>query len=140
MHIWMSSNAPLNLLQGSEFFMEVADYSPTSSSPFQLPDDFMSNATFGNALSNSPTEYVDTMRIDQYQFVQGDMIMFFAGAGSDTQGYTFTIYFDSPTWDSRAEIPADPTLTVPEFPNLMPVILATLLFPLIVVNSAIRRT
>jgi hypothetical protein len=43
--------------------------------------------------------------------------MFFAGVGSNQQGYTFTVYFDSPTWPSHADIPADPNLTVPEFPN-----------------------
>jgi hypothetical protein len=117
MHVWMSSTASMGLLQGSELFMGVADYSPTGSGHFQLLDDYVSIPSFGNVLAKSPTEYVETMRISQYQFGQGDMIMFFAGVGSNQQGYAFTVYFDSPTWPSHADIPADPNLTVPEFPN-----------------------
>ena len=129
MHVWMSSNDVLLPWQGSELFMGVADYSPSSSSSFQLLDYYLSNATVGyNAFSSSPNEYViSTLRIDQHEFQAGSMLMFFAGAGSNKQGYSFTVYFDSPTWNSRAEAPADPTLTAPEFPNTTLIILTTVI-------------
>ena len=129
MHVWMSSNDSLLPWEGSEFFMGVADYSPTNSTQFQLLDDYQSNVTLGyNGFTGSPNEYlVNTMRINQHQFQAGNMLMFIVAAGSNKQGFSFTIYFDSPTWQSRADVPADPSLTVPEFPNLLPIILATLL-------------
>jgi hypothetical protein len=58
--------------------------------------------------------------------------MFFAGAGSNRQGYSFTVYFDSPTWNSRAEIPADRSLTLPEFGSAIPLTIIALLIPLII--------
>ena len=119
MHVWMSSNDSLGFLQGSEFFMGIADYSSSGSGSFQLLDDYMSNPGFGNVIAKPPSEYVETMNINQHQFGQGDMIMFFAGVGSNQQGYTFTVYFDNPQYQSRADIPADHGLTVAEFPNAM---------------------
>ncbi len=141
MHVWMSSTDGLAPWQGSEFFMGIADYSPANSTQFQLLDDYQSNATIGyNGFTSSPNEYViNTMRINQHQFQAGSMLMFIAGAGSNKQGYTFNVYFDSPTWQSRADVPADPSLSVPEFPNLFPIILsALLLLPIVRVNR--RRT
>ena len=108
LHVWMGSNASLGLLQGSELFMGVADYSPTGSNQFQLLDDYLSNPSFGNVLARFPTEYVETLSISQHQFAHGDMIMFFAGVGSNQQGYTFTAYFDNPTHPSPQTYP--PTL------------------------------
>jgi hypothetical protein len=131
MHVWMASNASFGLLQGSELFMGVADYSPTGSSQFQLLDDYLSTPSFGNVLTKSPTEYVEKLGISQHQFAQGDMIMFFAGVGSNQQGYTFTVYFDNPTWPSRADIPADPNLTVSEFPNAILITTSALLLAFI---------
>ena len=138
MHVWMSSSDVLLPWQGSEFFMGVADYSPTSSPQFQLLDDYLSNATIGyNGFSTSPNEYViSTLRINQHQFQAGSMLMFFAGAGSNKQGYRFTIYFDSATWQSRADIPADPTLDVAEFHDLGWILIPVFLIPLI--TTAIR--
>ena len=114
--------------------MGVTDYSPTGSTHFQLLDYYLGNATLGyNEFSNSPTEYViSTLRINQHQFQAGSMLMFFAGAGSNKQGYSFTVYFDSPTWNSRAEIPADPALTLPEFTSTIPLTIIALLLPLII--------
>jgi len=134
MHVWMSSSDALLPWQGSEFFMGIADYSPASSTPFQLLDYYLSNATVGyNGFSSSPNEYViSTLRINQHQFLTGDMLMFFAGSGSNQQGYSFTVYFDSPAWDSRAEVPADPTLTLPEFKTVLPLTIIVLLLPLII--------
>lgn len=142
MHVWMSSSDVLLPGQGSELFMGVADYSPASSTPFQLLDYYLSNATVGyNGFSNSPNEYViSTPRIDQHQFQAGSMLMFFAGAGSNKQGYSFTVYFDSPIWNSRAEIPADPTLTVPEFPNATLIILTTVILILSGAEHGTTRT
>ena len=133
MHVWMSSNDVLYPWQGSEFFMGVADYSPSNSTQFQLLDDYLSNASIGyNGFTNSPNEYViNTMRINQHQFQAGSMLMFFAGAGSNKQGFSFTVYFDSPAWQSRADIPADPNLTMPEFANIIPILISTLLLPII---------
>ena len=127
-HVWMSSNDSLLPWQGSEFFMGVGDYSPSGS--FQVLDYYVSNATIGyNGLSSSPNEYViSTLHITQHQFQAGNMLLFFAGAGSNKQGYSFTVYFDSPTWASRADIPADPSLTVAEFPSYAPLAIAALLF------------
>jgi len=140
MQVWMSSNDVLLPWQGSEFFMGVADYSPSNSTQFQLLDDYLSNASIGyNGFTSSPNEYVvNTMRINQHQFQAGSMLMFFAGAGSNKQGFSFTVYFDSPTWQSRADIPADPNLTVSEFPNILPILLSTLLLPII--QTKRRRT
>jgi hypothetical protein len=117
MHVWMSSNASIGLLEGSELFMGIADYSPAGSGQFQLLDDYQSTPGFGNVLTRYPTEYVETLTISQHQFAQGDMIMFFTGVGVNQRGYTFTVYFDDPARPSRADVPADPTLTTPEFPN-----------------------
>ena len=134
MHVWMSSSDALLPWQGSELFMGIADYSPASSTPFQLLDYYLSNATIGyNGFTISPNEYViSTLRINQHQFQAGGMLMFFAGAGSNKQGYSFIVYFDSPTWNSRAEIPADPSLTIPEFNNVMSLTILALLLPLII--------
>jgi hypothetical protein len=131
MHVWISSNDNLGLLQGSEYFMGVADYSPSGSTQFKVLDDYLSTPASGNTFTNTPTEYMATMRITQHQFQAGSMMAFFAGAGSNKQGYTFSIYFDNPTWQSRAEVPADPTLTVPEFQHLIWVLLPALLIPFI---------
>ena len=141
MHVWMSSNDSLALWQGSEFFMGIADYSPNNSTQFQLLDDYQSNASIGyNGFTSSPNEYVvNTMRINQHQFQAGSMLMFIAGAGSNKQGYSFNVYFDSPTWQSRADVPADPGLTVAEFPSLLPIILSTLLI-LPIIQITRRRT
>ena len=128
MHVWMSSNDSLGLLQGSEYFMGVADYFPSGSTQFNLLDDYVSNLVFGNTFGSTPTEYVATLRITQHQFQAGSMMVFFAGAGSNKQGYTFNVYFDNPTWQSRADVPADPTLTVPEFHNPILILLPVLLF------------
>ena len=149
LHVWMSSSDSLTYFppQGSEFFMGVADYSPTGSTQFQVLDVYLSNYTVGyNGFTSSPNEYViSTLHISQHEFQTGDMLMFFAGAGSNKQGYTFTVYFDSPTWPSRADIPADPNLTVPEAPNVGWMLTPAIVVPLIVTtlgkrkNSRIRR-
>jgi hypothetical protein len=129
MHVWMSSTDSLFPWQGSFFFMGVADYSPKGSTQFQVLDYYASNPSVGsNALSNSPNEYViSTLHITQHQFQTGSTLVLFAGAGSTKQGYNFTVYFDSPTWESRADLPADPTLSVAEFPNVGPLLSASLL-------------
>jgi len=113
MHVWMSSSEVLFPWQGCEFFMGIADYSPGSSTPFQLLDHYLSNASIGyNALTTAPTDYViSTLRINQHQFRAGSMLMFFAGAGSNKRGYSFTVYFDSPSWQSRADIPGASALS-----------------------------
>ena len=131
MHVWMSSNDSLDFFQGSEYFMGIADYSPSGSTQFQVLDDYLSNPASGNIFSSTPTEYVANLTITQHQFQAGSMMVFFAGAGSNKQGYTFNVYFDNPTWLSRADIPADPTLTVPEFQNPIFILLLALLFPFV---------
>jgi hypothetical protein len=138
MHVWMASNDSFGFLQGSVFFMGAADYSPQSSSSFQLLDNYASRFTFGNTLNRTATEITETLTINQHQFQAGSMIMFFAGAGSNKQAYSFTVYFDSPTWQSRADIPTNPSLTVSEFPNLSFVIYSVLLLPII--QTKRRRT
>ncbi|HUK27269.1 MAG TPA: hypothetical protein VLV31_02500 [Candidatus Acidoferrales bacterium] len=140
MHVWMSSNASVGFMQGSEYFMGVADYSPSGSGSFQLIDDYQSNAGFGNALSRTPTEYVATLVINQHQFGQGDMIMFFAGVGTNAQGYTFTVYFDNPEWESRADVPADPALAVPEFQNALLITTSALLLAIIQIKSVSKKS
>jgi hypothetical protein len=142
MHVWMSSDDVLLPWQGSEFFMGIADYTPASSTPFQLLDDYISTPTVGySGFSSSPNEYViSTLRINQHQFQAGGMLMFFAGAGSNKQGYTFTVYFDSPTWNSRAEIPVDPALTVSEFTSPILIAFATLLLAFAQLKRRSTRT
>jgi len=140
MHVWMASNDTLYPWQGSEFFMGVADYyAPTGS--LQVLDYYVSNATVGyNGFTSSPNEYViSTLHITQHQFQAGSMLLFFAGAGSNKQGYSFTVYFDSPKWDSRADIPADPSLTVAEFPGVAPLAILVLLFSLFEVERNLRN-
>ena len=128
LHVWMSSSDVLLPWQGSEFFMGLADYSPNSTTPFQLLDDYLSNASIGyNGFTSSPNEYViSTLQINQHKFAAGSMLMFFVGVGSNKQGYSFTVYFDSSTWDSRADMPFDPTLAVAEFHNLVPLVFAVI--------------
>ena len=139
MHVWMSSGDVLLPWQGCEFFMGIADYSPNTSTPFQLLDDYLSNATIGyNGFSNSPTEYVSpTLRINQHLFQAGSTLMFFAGAGSNKQAYSFTVYFDSPSWQSRADIPADTTLAVHEFHDFW-ILIPVSLLPLM--GATLRRS
>jgi hypothetical protein len=129
MHVWMSSSDTLGFFQGSEYFMGVADYSPSGSTQFQVLDDYLSNPVSGNIFSSTPTEYIANLTITQHQFQAGSMIVFFAGAGSNKPSYTFNVYFDNPTWQSRADIPADPTLTVPEFQNSILILLPAMLLP-----------
>jgi len=118
MQVWMSSSDVLLPWEGCEFFVGIANYSPGSSTPFQLLDHYLSNASIGyNALTTAPTEYViSTLRINQYKFHAGSRLMFFAGAGSNKRGYSFTVYFDSPSWQSRADI-ADAS-ALPEYSGL----------------------
>jgi len=140
MYVWMASNDSLYPWQGSEFFMGVADYyAPTGS--LQVLDYYVSNATVGyNGFTSSPNEYViSTLHITQHQFQAGSMLLFFAGAGSNKQDYSFTVYFDSPKWDSRADIPADPSLTVAEFPGVAPLAILVLLFSLFEVERNPRN-
>jgi len=141
MYVWMSSGDVLSPWQASELFMGVADYSPASSTRFQLLDYYLGNATLGyNGFNNSPNEYIiSTLRINQHQFQAGSMVMFFAGAGSNKQGYSFTVYFDSPTWNSRAEVPADPSLTLPEFGSAVPLGIIALLMLLIIKRKTPER-
>jgi hypothetical protein len=138
MHVWMSSNDTLGFFQGSEYYMGVADYSPSGSTQFQVLDDYLGNLTSGNIFGTTPTEYNANLTITQHQFQAGSMMVFFAGAGSNKQGYTFNVYFDNPTWQSRADIPADPTLTVPEFQNLTLILLPAFLF--LFVETKRRKT
>ena len=140
MHVWMGSNDSLLPWQGSEFFMGISDYHPAGSTRFQLLDYYTGNATIGhNGFSSSPNEYViSTLRINQHEFQAGSMLMFFAGAGSNKQGYSFTVYFDSPAWESRADIPAGSSLTVAEFPNPIPAAFAALLISLVAIRRKAR--
>jgi hypothetical protein len=135
----MSSSDVLAAWQGSEFFMGVGDYSPNSSTPFQALDEYFSNPTIGyNGFTYSPNEYlISTLHINQHQFQAGDKLVFFAGAGSNKLGFSFTVYFDGPTWPSRADIPSDPAMTVPEFPNA--VLLATAVLLLIFTQTSCRQ-
>jgi len=140
MHVWIASNDTLYPWQGSEFFVGVADYyAPTGS--LHVLDYYASNATAGyNGFTNSPNEYViSTLHITQHQFQAGSMLLFFAGAGSNKQGYSFTVYFDSPTWASRADVPADPSLTVAEFPSVAPLAILIFLLSLIEVERKPRN-
>lgn len=131
MHVWMSSNDGVFPWEGSEYFMGIGDYSPGTSAPLTIFSTYTSNPAAGNAFTNSPAEYTSTLHLSQHEFQSGSMLMFFAGAASKKQGWQFTVYFDSPSWSSRAEIPADPSLTVPEFSNLtIIVIVAVALIPL----------
>jgi hypothetical protein len=67
------------------------------------------------------------------------MLMFFVGAGSNKQGYGFTVYFDSPNWASRADIPVDPTMAAAEFNDLGWTLIAIFLIPIIVTTIRRRR-
>jgi hypothetical protein len=142
LHVWMSSSDVLLPWQGSEFFMGIADYNPAGSTRFQLLDDYLSNATIGyNGFAGSPTEYVvSTLRINQHQFQAGSMLMFFVGAGSNKEGYGFTVYFDSPNWASRADIPVDPTLAVAEFSDVGEMLIALFLVPIFGMTMRRRRS
>jgi len=131
MHVWMSSNDGVWPWEGSEYFMGIGDYSPGTTVPLTILWTYTSNAAAGNVFTNSPTEYTASLHISQHEFQPGSMLTFFAGAASKKQGYQFTVHFDSPSWSSRAEIPADPSLTVPEFDNLVIiVVVAITLIPL----------
>jgi hypothetical protein len=119
-HVWMSSSDDVGLLGGSLFFFGVADYSPASSK-LEVLSSYLSGATFGNVFSTSPAEYSapsGKIHINQHEFQIGDRLGFLAGAASTKQGWKFTVYFDSATWNSRADIPADSALSVPEVGNV----------------------
>ncbi len=114
MHVWMSSNDGLWPWQGSLYFMGMADYTP-GNPDVQILWTYASNGQSGNVLSTSPLEYTASLHISQHDFQAGNMLMFFAGAGSNKKGWQFDVYFGSQAWNSRAEIPADSSLTVSEF-------------------------
>jgi len=126
MHVWMSSNDGVWPWEGSEYFMGIGDYSPGPTAPLTILWTYTSNAVAGNVFTNSPAEYTVSLHLSQHEFQSGSMLMFFAGAASKKQGYQFTVYFDSLSWSSRAEIPADPSLTVPEFDNLVIIVVVAM--------------
>lgn len=105
MHVWMSSNDGLGFLQGSQYFMGVADYTPISSHLLVLSP-FVSSSVLGNILSPSPQEYTSTLHISDHEFQAGNMLMFFAGAASNKQGWQFQVYFDGKDTPSGAEVPS----------------------------------
>jgi hypothetical protein len=120
LHVWMSSSDDVGAFGGSLFFLGVADYSPASSKA-EVLSIYATAGTLGNVFNISPQEYSapgGKIHINQHAFQIGERLMFLAGAASTKQGWTFNVYFDSPTWTSRADIPADAALSVPEFGNV----------------------
>ncbi len=116
-HVWMSSNDDVGFLGGSLLFLGVADYSP-SNSKAEVLSSYVSDPTIGNSINPSPKEYSapnSRVHITQHDFQIGNRLVFFAGAGSTKQGWKFNVYFDGLSWNSRAEVPVDATLSVPEF-------------------------
>jgi hypothetical protein len=120
-HAWMSSSDDVGFPGGSLYFFGVADYTPANSQ-FQVLSSYLSNVcTLCNVFGSSPAEYSapsGKIHINQHEFQIGDRLGFLAGAASTKQGWKFTVYFDSASWNSRADIPADSALSVPEFGNV----------------------
>jgi hypothetical protein len=129
MHVWMSSQDSLLPWEVSVWFVGVADYRPGS--PAQVLAINVTKPTLGSALSVSAAEYEGKMHINPHTFQPGSTILLFSGAASTRQGWKFTIDFDSPSHNSRAELPVDATLTIPEFRNITPILLAAGLIALI---------
>lgn len=120
-HIWMSSNDPLDALagQGSVYFAGIASYMTSNDTVRLLWSEVRPSGlrVLGKNLPDSPAEFVFEARIDDYLFGRGDMILFFVGAGSNKESWKFTVYFDSQERPSRASLPLDLQLAVPEFDN-----------------------
>ena len=142
LYVWMSSSFDIGFPDGSLFILGVADYSPGTSNVNVLST-YLSGGTLGNIFTSSPKEYSapsGKIHITQHEFPVGDRLMLFAGAASTKNGYQFNVYFDGSKWDSRADIPADAALSVPEFGNAT-ILLAScaLMFLMFHKKFAIRR-
>jgi hypothetical protein len=142
LHVWMSSSDDLGFPDGSLFIMGVADYS-AANSKVDVLSTYSSAGTIGNVFTSSPKEYSapsGKIHINQHEFQTGDRLMFLAGAASTKQGWTFNVYFDSASWNSRGDIPADAALSVPEFGNVT-ILLAScaLMFLIVHRKFAIHR-
>jgi hypothetical protein len=57
-----------------------------------------------NPFTATPAVYTLTVNVD-HVFKKGNYLGFFVGAGSTVQGFTFTVYFDSPNCNSGASLP-----------------------------------
>ena len=67
-----------------------------------------------NPFTGTPKAYALSVSVD-YVFKKGHYIGFYVGAGATVQGFTFTVYFDSPDRNSGASLPIENQADTSEF-------------------------
>jgi hypothetical protein len=77
-----------------------------------------------NPFTDTPKLYTLSVFVD-HVFKKGHYLGFFVGAGATTQGYTFTVYFDSPDRNSGASLPIVESTTPPPIDITPPTITHT---------------
>lgn len=70
----------------------------------------------GSVLESTPSLHRLTFSVDR-TFTKGNLIVFFVGVWSTTEGWQYQVYFDSPTANSFAELPVA-SVPVPEFSQM----------------------
>ncbi len=108
---WMSSDDGSGFGGGTGYFFALADLNP------QNPGDatfqnlwYDGTANSGNVIGSSPRplstkDFGRPFKIMNHQFAAGRSLAFFAGAGSNKQGWRFNVYFDSADKASGAVVP-----------------------------------
>lgn len=141
MYVWMSSNDALDALagQGSVYFAGIAAYVTSNDTVRLLWSEVRPSGlrVLGKNLPDSPAEFVFEARIDDYLFGRGDMILFFVGAGSNKEGWKFAAYFDSQERPSRAIIPLDLQLAVPELQNMTIAYITTIVVAVLLIRRKV---
>jgi len=70
----------------------------------------------GSVLESTPSAHRLTFNVDR-TFTKGNLIAFFVGVWSTTEGWQYQVYFDSPAANSFAELPVA-GVPVPEFSQI----------------------
>jgi hypothetical protein len=90
----------------------------------------------GSVLKSTPSLHRLAFNVDR-TFTKGNLIAFFVGVWSTTEGWQYQVYFDSPTANSFAELPVA-SVPVPEFSQMG--ILVSVSFAVLSSYMLIRRS
>jgi hypothetical protein len=111
---FISSNFKISgFFSGGGYGMGLVDIDQNNNEVTQ----FITQAPYtqgGNPFTTSPTQYSVNTNVD-YTFKAGHSIGFAVGLGATTQGFTATVYFDSPSSNSGATLPIEETLQCQSF-------------------------
>lgn len=119
MTVWMSSTDDLGFLQGSGFGMGLTDIDEDGNMVeiFELVDEEgnVGGRGLGNVFSPTPTPYTMILDIEDYVFEKGHTIAFGVGFGSNKQGFSVNVFFDSPDNNSGATLQVKDLIDQNEF-------------------------